>query len=207
LYDGTETAAIAADLGLTGVRNLLILIFDGPARIASVQHDIAAAALAEIGAAELGGDPVERWFEQRIGTDWIVAGNETDGAMADTIDLFAPWSVLNAVTESVATALREHVSGLWLRSEWIRPHGASLTFTIFVEADSDEAAIERYQLAWIAAMRAVRDAGGSIASYGGIGQARLPWLPEELGGGLPLLETIKHALDPGLTMNPGRLVP
>ena len=52
-----------------------------------------------------------------------------------------------------------------------------------------------------------RELGGKVSGEHGIGYAKLPYLREALGaGGMALLMGIKQAFDPGLILNPGKVV-
>jgi FAD/FMN-containing dehydrogenase len=48
-------------------------------------------------------------------------------------------------------------------------------------------------------------ANGSISHHHGIGIARSRWMKAEHGPVLELMKRIKHALDPGNILNPGKL--
>jgi alkyldihydroxyacetonephosphate synthase len=65
-----------------------------------------------------------------------------------------------------------------------------------------------YLECWRSVMRAAVDGGGGISHHHGIGRIRREWLRSELGdGGVALLRTVKHAIDPDGFMNPGVLIP
>ena len=52
-----------------------------------------------------------------------------------------------------------------------------------------------------------RELGGKVSGEHGIGYAKLPYLHEAMGpSGMELLRGIKHAFDPGLILNPGKVV-
>ena len=52
-----------------------------------------------------------------------------------------------------------------------------------------------------------RELGGKVSGEHGIGHAKLPFLKEAMGaGGMALLRGIKQAFDPGLILNPGKVV-
>ena len=54
-------------------------------------------------------------------------------------------------------------------------------------------------------MTSCRAAGGTIGHHHGVGQARAPWLAEEMGAGYEVLRAVKAALDPAGVLNPGKL--
>jgi len=55
--------------------------------------------------------------------------------------------------------------------------------------------------------RKSRELGGKVSGEHGIGYAKLPYLKEAMGAeGMALLRGIKQAFDPGLILNPGKVV-
>ncbi|MGH2710276.1 MAG: FAD-linked oxidase C-terminal domain-containing protein, partial [Actinomycetota bacterium] len=72
----------------------------------------------------------------------------------------------------------------------------------------DDQAVERaYLSGWQAALRACREAGGTISHHHGIGLLKAPFLTDEIGSvGLSVLRAIKGVLDPAGILNPGKLL-
>ena len=65
--------------------------------------------------------------------------------------------------------------------------------------------LEFYQECWNTAIKAVLDAGGSIAHHHGIGINRSHWMDEEWGKSMNILRKIKKMLDPNNILNPGKI--
>ena len=86
--------------------------------------------------------------------------------------------------------------------------GASLYFTFMVHDADDESARSSYRACWDAAVAATNGVGATMTHHHGVGILRAPYMLEELGiTGLETLIAVKHALDPGGIMNPGKLIP
>jgi alkyldihydroxyacetonephosphate synthase len=204
LYDANATADFAEHTHHINAENLLVLVFDGPPEIVEVEERLALGALVSAGGRDLGAEPAIAWFDSRHAIDWIIDGNEAEGAIADLIDVCAPWAVLPRVIAAGRAALHQRVAETRHHSTHFYRGGAEVSFVFFVREESDEQAMEVYRRAYAAVMRAILDAGGSIVHHSGIGQARLPWVQEEIGEGMPFLQAIKRAVDPDNRFNPGR---
>jgi len=62
-----------------------------------------------------------------------------------------------------------------------------------------------YQECWDTVIRAVIDAGGSIAHHHGIGINRAHWMEKEWGNAFKYLLEMKEVLDPNNILNPGKI--
>ncbi len=205
LYDPAATAHFGEQFGAYDAEHLLLLAFEGPSALVEVEESLTVAAVTEAGGRDLGDGPAIAWHEQQFACDWLIDGNELEGTMADEVDVAAPWSAMATVIFTGRAALEAIAAEVWVHITHVEPIGASVTFTFFIREKTDEAALASYQQAWSALMRAVLDAGGNIVHHGGIGQARLPWLAEELGDGIKILDGLKRTFDPDRRLNPGRL--
>jgi alkyldihydroxyacetonephosphate synthase len=205
LYDANESRFLHSILDTTG-NHLLVVGFDGESEIVELEERLALEALFAAGGIDLGREPAWNWWDRRHAADWLIDGNEERGEIADIIDLSASWSVLPKLIADVSAVLEPLVDEVWYRSEHFYLSGAAVSFSFFVREATDERAMEMYRDAWTTAMRAALNAGGAIAHHHGIGQARKPWLREELGMGSRLIADIKRTIDPDDCLNPGRLL-
>ena len=205
LADASETESLAFDLDTPEAENLLILAFDGISSVVDLEEGLTTATLLAAGATDLGSSPGLLWFDRLYRCDWLIDGNEPEGAMADEIDVTTPWSKLGEVIDAGRRALAAHADAVWTHSSAFYPTGAMIGFTFFIRKENDDEALVAYQLAWRDCLDAVIAAGGGISHHNGIGQARLPWFAEQHGPGMQILRAVKTTLDPERRLNRGRL--
>jgi alkyldihydroxyacetonephosphate synthase len=204
LYDEQESRrSFALDT------NLLIVLDEGDAAIVEAVAGIVRDQCAAEGAAELGDELVDQWLSHRNDVSALEAVTRA-GIVVDTVEISAAWSALPAIyTETVGRlnevdgciAASAHESHAYL-------DGACLYFTFAGRpTDPHDSSTEEafYRAAWSVVMEVTRNHGGSISHHHGIGLVRGPYLARALGGGFGVLESLKHALDPGGVLNPGKL--
>ncbi|MFO1325738.1 MAG: FAD-binding oxidoreductase [Rubrivivax sp.] len=207
LYDAAESAARTE--GVSGFDTqhpiLCILKFAGPRRLALLEAELALEIAARHGARSAGSEPCTHWEATRFesySTKW-----QTEGHHMDTIEVAAPWSALPALYCSCRDAVRSLAEGVHFGVHWshVYPEGACQYMTLRLPPMDAARALALHRQAWDRVQRLTLDAGGSIAHHHGAGWFRGPWMAEELGGGLPVLQAIKDALDPHNLLNPGKL--
>ncbi len=205
LFDEAEAASTFADLGHED-GGVLVLGFDPEADAGASD----AAAKEGVGLPETYG---EHWWERRGEPASLyrrVMGEERmlgQGIVLDTVEVTGLWSVLPGLYTAVREALARF-SARPVTAHLAHPHrsGASLTFTVLLHADDDEAVEARYLRCWEDAARACREAGGALAR--GVGLLRASFLEAALGpAGTAALRAVKRALDPQGVLNPGKLLP
>jgi alkyldihydroxyacetonephosphate synthase len=209
LYDELDTALVLGGQGLdTGNGALLVSACEGDPRLV----DAEVAVLRDVCAAttDLGPGPGEHWWEHRYDVSFnlprvLAGGLLGPNGVADTIEVAALWSRLPEVYDAMKAAMGEHLAVVMAHVSHCYPEGASIYWTVATDAASPAEALERYDAGWAAGMAACRRAGGTIGHHHGVGQARAPWLAEELGAGWDVLRAVKHALDPAGICNPGKL--
>ncbi|MDX1619838.1 MAG: FAD-linked oxidase C-terminal domain-containing protein, partial [Nitriliruptorales bacterium] len=215
LYDETDTALVFGGQGLEVPEGCLLIAGceTSQAEIASITQDQVSAAVHDHGGQDLGEEPGRHWREHRHSVSYRFAdymkpgGAFGDALTLDTIEVATTWSNLQSLYSQMKEAMSEHVDLVLAHISHCYSAGASIYFTVGAINEGDEGrALERYDAVWDAAMRACLAAGGSISHHHGIGLARAPYLPDELGEvGYDVLRAVKSALDPGGRMNPGKL--
>lgn len=208
LYDGIESER---NFGVDKTSNVVLAYDEGD----QVMVDAAAQVVAEeCAAAEpLDDSLVEQWFGHRNDVAALEA-LITKGFVVDTMEISAPWSALDAIyaaaTEAISAvpgtmAVSAHQSHSYLT-------GACLYFTFaggvanpVTDPDGPDDREPYYRAAWNAGTRAVLANGGSLSHHHAVGLNRGRFVGEALGAGLDVLSSIKQALDPQGTCNPGKL--
>lgn len=205
LYDEAESAQHRAVTANLGDGCLLLLAFDGPARLTELEEELTLALCADRGAVDLGREPAERWEANRLIVPDGFHALRDRGVMADFIDVQAPWDRIEATYRAVRDGLLTHCTSVMAHFSHIYEQGSSCYFVIRIEASDDDEAVARYLDAWAAAMTAVLSNGGAVAHHHGVGLARAPWVTAALGDAWPLWDRLKQAFDPLGILNPGKL--
>jgi len=212
--------------------NVLIALDEGDPAIIGAAMSVLGDECDSAGAERLDGGLVERWLDHRNDVSALASVTRA-GIVVDTIEISAPWAALHAIYSEAISAL-EAIEGC-LAATAHESHayldGACLYFTFAGRQPSGEAGDARagpppekvsdligseaalndrwaeafYRAAWAAVLAATRAHGGSISHHHGIGLVRAPYLPDALGGGYGVLESLKKMLDPAGVLNPGKL--
>jgi alkyldihydroxyacetonephosphate synthase len=191
---------------------LAICGWEGEARGLRRRRGRALRALRDHGGMSVGTGPGAAWLASRYAAPYLRDELLARGALVETLETAATWSVLPILYEAVGGALRGaltadgtpalvmcHVSHLYRA-------GASLYFTFFAPARVG-AEVEQWRHAKSAASDAIVATGGTITHHHAIGRDHAPWLGREVGEtGLSTLRAVKAALDPEGIMNPGKLL-
>jgi alkyldihydroxyacetonephosphate synthase len=207
LYDAAESAARTGGVaGFDGERPILcILKFAGLRRLALLEAELALEIAARHGARAAGSEPFTHWEATRYqsySTKW-----QTEGHHMDTIEVAAPWSALPALYRASREAVLSLAEGVHFGAHWshVYPEGACQYMTLRLPPMEAARALALHREAWQRVQASTLAHGGSIAHHHGAGWFRGPWMAEELGGGLPVLQAVKDALDPHNLCNPGKL--
>jgi alkyldihydroxyacetonephosphate synthase len=193
---------------------VLVAGFDGRPgldQVVDAARDIGRAA----DAGELDDGYGSHWWEHRndVGARYRrLLGEERQfgpGVVVDTLEVGAPWRVVPLLYRGVRDALAEHAARP-VACHLSHPDGsgASLSFTFLLHGEDDRVVERAYVTTWREAAEACHRAGGTISHHHGVGVSKAPFMEAELGPeGVSVLRSIKDALDPGGTLNPGKLLP
>jgi alkyldihydroxyacetonephosphate synthase len=126
--------------------------------------------------------------------------------VVDTLEIAAPWSALPRIFDNVRAAMlavpHARAASCHLSHSYL--DGACLYFTF--AATPPPAEVEStYVALWDAGQRAVLAAGGNLSHHHGVGLNRARFMPEALGSAMPVLQSLKDALDPRGILNPGKM--
>jgi len=210
-YDAAETGRNFGDFtGETGKdRGLLLLVHEGPSSRVAVEIEAVDAIAERLGLEKAPNEIGPHWMKNRNHVPtWqqLFEG----GLIADTIEISAPWTKIEAIYEDATASLREldAVVAASAHSSHVYRTGINLYFT-FVARHEDSADMEAtYLECWRCVMEATARHGGGVAHHHGAGRIRKSYLVHDLGEtGVSLLRTIHQAIDPQGLMNPGNLIP
>jgi alkyldihydroxyacetonephosphate synthase len=198
LYDADDTAF--QGVGEPGC--LLVAAAAGEPAVARAEAAVIARVCA--GAKALGEPAFDHWREHRfdLSAQRLLEFLKPPGAVVDTIEVAAPWRVLEELHARVKRELTESVGLALCHFSHGYGQGCCAYFT-FAGTGADEADAEvRYRRAWEGAMEICLELGATISHHHGVGRARSPWVRRELDGWWPVWGRLREALDPAGVMNP-----
>ncbi|WP_258066823.1 FAD-binding oxidoreductase [Rathayibacter sp. AY2B7] len=201
-----------------GGRSVVILVAEGPKRIA----DATAEAIEEMFASRphqrVETALIERWFDGlNWGQDKIDAEKETmlrEAHLGYTTEVSIDWSRVRALYDAVMTRIRGEfpraadLTMLGAHSSHSYQTGTNLYFVYdYAIQVSPREEIDEYHvpLNAIIVEESLR-LGGSMVHHHGIGKYRTPWTQQEHGSAFGMLTTLKDAFDPRGVMNAGTLI-
>lgn len=177
----------------------LILGFEGAAGTVEAQVELARPHLAA--GRDLGPGPGERWFAHRHSVSYKAAPIFIAGGFADTMEVAAPWSRLEALHDAVRAAIGRH-GVVMAHFSHVYPEGCSIYFSFAAQGR-----LQTYDALWSDALDAARAAGGTVTHHHGVGQLKARAAAREAGAAVRVWREVKARLDPDDRMNPGRLFP
>lgn len=185
---------------------LLVLDEGDPALIDAVLHVVRDACADSRTPARVD-DPalLDTWLEKRNDVSALHHYIE-QGAVVDTMEIAARWSVLPAVYDGVLAALRAFPDLVVASAHLSHAYsdGACLYFT-FGGFPPKEQREDFYRRTWDAAMEATVTHGAALSHHHGIGLNRARYARAALGTAHDVLGATKEALDPAGILNPGKL--
>ncbi len=202
LYDGAESAR---SHGTDGSTCVLLVLDEGEPLLVEASMAVVDESCLQTGGRGLADELVEGWMQHRNDTSALQALTRK-GLVVDTLEIAAPWSRLSELFDATRAALLAvpyaRVATCHLSHSYL--DGACLYFTFAAAPPADEFE-STYVALWDAGTRAVLAHGGNLAHHHGVGLNRSRFMAEALGAGMPVLQTIKDALDPTGVLNPGKL--
>ncbi len=202
LYDAAESQR---GQGGDGTYCVLLVLDEGDETLVAATMHVVEQACTAAGATPLPRDLVEKWMHHRNDTSALQALTRK-GFVVDTLEIAAPWSALPNIFHQVRAAMMAvpHARAATCHLSHSYLDGACLYFTF--AATPPAADIEpTYVALWDAGQRAVLQHGGNLSHHHGVGLNRARFVPQALGSALPVLQSVKHALDPHGILNPGKM--
>jgi len=201
LYDAVE-----ADRSYhTGAAHLLLMLDEGDAHVTEATRRIVdeecAAAKAETADVAF----VEQWLAHRNDVSALEA-LISRGLVVDTMEIAGSWAVLPEIYARAVDAISSVAGTMAASAHQSHSYldGGCLYFTFAGRPPADEREAY-YRAVWDAGQRAVLAAGGALSHHHGVGLNRARFVPEALGEGFGVLQSVKDALDPNGILNPGKL--
>ncbi len=206
IYDSFETSRHFPDIENAKDKVMVVFVCEGNSKLVELEESITREKSEKNSGIDCGVHPVEHWFETRFRI------TETSAMppykiVFDTIEVASLWENASAIYHSVLDSMKKlqgvimitaHVSHFY-------PNGVGIYFTFGGVPSKEQTDLEYYQKCWDTIIKAVLDAGGSIAHHHGIGINRAHWMESEWGNSVNTLREIKKLLDPNNILNPGKL--
>jgi len=168
---------------------------DGPLQAEALKSAMSHASA--LGVKDLGAGPGERWLKKRHDVSFKQMEVIHQGMFADTFEVACPWTMVETVYRAVVRGVSESAVGMAHFSH-AYSEGCAIYFSFGGWAGD-------YQDTWRRAMDAANDAGATLTHHHGVGRLKAGWLPLELGGLHPVLESCKRRWDPDGRFNVGGL--
>ena len=189
---------------------VLYLLFEGHARLAAMENELAVAICLAEGGEELPPEDAERFWRGRHDTARRFARNRRlrrergrDGVFRDWLHVALPSSQVLAFRRAARQLVKSHGVRLHESGLWVNPELFSMRL------GGEEASTPNAQLALQEAihalLRLVQKMGGTMEYTHGVGVKLASLMQEEHGYGLEIMRQIKQALDPNNIMNPGKM--
>jgi alkyldihydroxyacetonephosphate synthase len=200
-------------------RNVVVLVAEGPKRIADATAEAIEELFAGRGRERVDSGLIQDWFENlNWGQDKIDAEKADmleHSRLGYTTEVSVDWSRTTELFEAVMSRIRREfpragdLTMLGAHSSHSYQTGTNLYFVYdYTINSSPREEIEVYHKPLNAIIvEEVLRAGGSMVHHHGIGKYRTPWVRQEHGSAYYLLTGLKHAFDPRGVMNAGTIFP
>lgn len=190
---------------------LLLLLADGPQAVTQATGEAVETLLKDYDVVNLGKKPVEHWLVHRndVCDRMDLPVYHSRGAVADTCEISAPWSVIGDIHQAVRERMPQELENLVFiggHSSHSYLNGTNIYFTFGFLARKEPTVHEDYMHLIRVIMEETLKRGGSIAHHHGSGKYRTQWMPQEHGSSYPLMYKLKEALDPNAILNKGVLL-
>jgi alkyldihydroxyacetonephosphate synthase len=211
LYDPSSTGSLVKHvLGYELQGAYMVIGFDGDKDIAALQEEKGMAICRELGAQDLGREPGEAWWNHRYDFYYPPKSLKLPW-MYGTVETITTFDKLETLYRAKKAAIEEGYREWNARyighfSHWFH-YGASLYDRFIIEQPPEDPreALRLHNRVWTTAVKTSVDHGGMINEHHGVGLKLGRYMRLQYGAAWPLLQSIKHAIDPNGIMNPGKV--
>jgi len=206
IYDKFETARHFPDIDAVKDKVMIIFLCEGTSQLVDLEEKITKEKCTRNSGIECGKGPVEHWLETRFRV------TETSSMppykiVFDTLEVATLWDNAAEVYHLVLKSMNEF-KGVLMTTAHVShfyPNGVGIYFSFGGVPPKGTSDFKFYQECWDTTIKAVLDAGGSIAHHHGIGINRSHWMDKEWGVAMKTMRQIKKVLDPNNILNPGKI--
>jgi alkyldihydroxyacetonephosphate synthase len=185
---------------------MVVFVCEGNSKLVDLEEEITRTKCEHYNGIDCGKAPVEHWFKTRFRV------TETSSMppykiVFDTIEVAACWDDAAEVYHKVLDEM-DKLKGVLMITAHVShfyPNGVGIYFSWGGIPPRNVSEFSFYQEGWDTVIKAVIDAGGSIAHHHGIGVNRAHWMEKEWGNAFKYLLKVKKLLDPNNILNPGKL--
>ena len=206
IYDVNETDRHFSEVENAKKRVMTVFVCEGNKKLVDVEEAITREMCEKNTGINCGTGPVEHWFETRF----RVTETSTMSPyklVYDTVEVASLWDRAARIYHSVVEAT-DRIKGNLLITAHVShfyANGVGTYFTFGGVPPKGVSDLEFYQECWDSIIKAVLEAGGSIAHHHGIGINRAHWMKKEWGTAINVMKDIKKLLDPNNILNPGKI--
>ena len=207
VYDETDTSIQFRTFEPAPTGTVVIMVTEGDSMAVSSRSTQAKMRAIQAGARLSEHDLAGHWWQHRNDAaktyrDVLAGDILGPDIAADTIEVAAIWSRVDAVYAAVGAALAGHSEMVGCHCSHAYETGCALYFTFLLRSDDREAALAA---TWNDALAAAIESGGTMTHHHGVGQLKTAFLARELDGFAPYLGRVQAAFDPAGVMNPHTL--
>jgi alkyldihydroxyacetonephosphate synthase len=195
----------------TGKSSLLILGITGGPAAAQFAYRAATAIARKHGGLVTGQIIGKTWRKGRFLTPYLRNTLWDHGYAIDTLETALPWSAVlpaaGAIKAAMAAAGPPRML-VFAHLSHVYPDGASIYVTYLWPRGADpDRTLAEWQAMKCAGSRIIVEHRGTISHQHGVGADHAPYLKAEKGPlGIEMIEAVRHSLDPGRILNPGKLI-
>jgi alkyldihydroxyacetonephosphate synthase len=202
-YDQDEARHAMQDSSFAGCA--MFLGTEGIKIVAEAEYQALLAICKEEGASVLGPFGAQAWMKRRYDFSTIERRLEQPGGLAETIEIAHFWDSIEDTYQTLKLALAPYAEEVLGHFSHTYSQGTSL-YMILLGYEKDAATVEeRLHEIWKTTMSICLEKGAAISHHHGVGLARLPYIQEQSGTGMVVMEKVKQAIDPNDILNPGKL--